>query len=222
MTRLAMIAVFFASVWTLPGTVFGEGKEEGREGQKKQPEILSEKYLERLDKQLRLEDEQKKKIQAILKEATPGLKTNWQEAQKLQQRMKDLREKMQKLMRDTQEKIRTQLDAEQKDKYDELRVRMRQRMQGRRGEQAPGQQGGRRGGPGMAPGGERNPSEFPPEHWEQRPMPERDQLPPELIERIKQRRQRRQRMQPGSQRDVPESGEWDDRNRGLFNDPPTP
>ena len=62
---------------------------------------------------------------------------------------------------------------------------------------------------------------FPPERLEGEPWGGRDDLPPEIRERIIERRRMRRGMEPGSQRDVPPSDEWNDR-RSFDPDEPRP
>ena len=112
-----------------------------------------------LPRQLKLSGEQKKKIEAVIKESEP-------EMAKLQKEMEALREKQRKFMRKQHEQVRALLDDEQKDQFDEIAVRMRQRMD-------QGGRGGRPSGPRRRPGP-------PSENEDREEMGPRDLPPPEM------------------------------------------
>ncbi|MBI4422274.1 MAG: hypothetical protein HY554_01015 [Elusimicrobia bacterium] len=119
------------------------------------------RFLEILDRRLKLKPEQKAKVKAVVDETQPQMK-------KAREELKELQERLQKLMRTQHEKIRGLLDDEQKWKYDEIAVRMRQRMQER--------QGRRRRMPGPPPEDEDEEVGRP----SRRRMPGRDMPPPEM------------------------------------------
>ncbi len=117
-----------------------------------------EKMLRVLDRQLKLKGEQKKKIEAVIKSSEP-------EMEKLQKEMEGLRERQRKFMRKQHEQVRALLDDEQKDKFDEIAVRMRKRME----------QGGR-----GRPSGQRRRPGPPSENEDHEEMGPRDMPPPEM------------------------------------------
>ncbi|MFH1725817.1 MAG: hypothetical protein ABII00_14495 [Elusimicrobiota bacterium] len=224
MDRSCCCAIFLAGCLVLAPAVVNAQDEDpapGAEKESKPPEILTEKFLERLDKRLKLTDKQREKIEGILEGSRPGLKKKWDQVQKLRKEMKDLQKGLQETMRKTSEKIRSELDYGQQDRYDMMRMRMRRRMEQRgtpRGMQPPGP-------PGMDGRGQ---EDFPPEPgspmggpemWHGGPPGGRGGLPPEIQERIRERRQRRMKMGPGSQRDVPPVDQRNDRRRHPAFDP---
>lgn len=202
----------------------GEGAER-EEG----PPMLQEKYLEQLDRQLQLKDDQKKKIESVLKDSGPKLKKDWEELRKQREEMKKRAEEAQKRMREMQESIRAVLDDEQRERFDEMRMRQKHRMErggGRRGKGRGGPRGvemdpedippeirekmkrGDMWGPGEMP------ERFPPERWEEgEGMPNRRGMPPEIKEHIERRTRERRRQEPGNQRDLPPTEEWNDQRR---------
>ncbi|MBI5200596.1 MAG: hypothetical protein HY925_03335 [Elusimicrobia bacterium] len=121
-----------------------------------------EKMLKVLDRQLKLKPDQKKKIEAVIKDSEP-------EMEKLQKEMESLREKQRKFMRKQHEQVRALLDDDQKDKFDEITVQMRRRMEQMGG----GRRGGRPSGPRRRPGP-------PSEDDDREDMGPRDMPPPEM------------------------------------------
>ena len=124
---------------------------EGREEEPDPPGLLSEKYTDMLDAHLRLSEKQREKIYSIVKEARPALRKKLEQLKGLREQMRSLGGEMRAQMRDASERIRSELNNEQKDRFDELKVQMRQPMR-------PGFQ------PRMGPGGAED-MMGPPEMW---------------------------------------------------------
>lgn len=121
------------------------------------------KMLELMERRLKLTPEQRKRVEAAIKEGQP-------DHEKLQKEMEGLRERMKKLMLQQHERVRAVLDDEQKWKFDELTVQMRKRGQERRKRARP--QGPRRmpGAPEEEEPREHGPRDLPPpEMWQDRP-----------------------------------------------------
>lgn len=209
MVNIRFIAVLSAAALLCPG---GAEAERGRKKKPEGPPILSDEYLERLEDRLKLEGKQKDKVESVVKSARPGIKRKWDDLQKLQKRVEALSKKLRNSMREVSENIREQLDYDQKEKFDEMRMRQKWRQ--------------RRRPPSRPEGPERrgrrpDPREFPPERFEMDiPGNRMRDLPPELRERIEERQRRRMDMEPGYQRDLPPVEEWNDRHRRFFNDKP--
>lgn len=228
------ILFVLAGCLALPAVLRAQGK--WKRGNKDGPG--AEEKLERLEKALELGEEQKKKIGKILEEAEPEEKKLREEMAALREKMRALGERAQAAERKTHEKVRGELDGKQRDKFDELRVRLRGRSPGGQG----GGGGFRPGGPGGMPherfrrrgDGNWDGHELPPggmggpERWEMEPRRGREELPDELRERIEHRRMMRQGQGDGEQRDIPPREDWGeeegihgyDRVPGMFNEPP--
>lgn len=165
------------------------------------PEIMGKDYHEFLGDHLKLDKEQRKKIKTILKDSQSGLQKRLKAIRKQREKMRKLKEQMDREIRSVHEKIREELTFDQKDRFDEMRLRgkrkRRERMRGvpvEPGELPPEvlEEMEKRGrmkewmkkGP--------RPEQFPPEMWEEGPDYERgDALPPEIrrhIEKIRKRR----------------------------------
>lgn len=94
-------------------------------GPPKEHGALGPEFVERLTEHLKLSEEQQKKVKSIVEQARP-------EMEKMQQEMKAAAAKMKAAMRKTSEAIRETLDLDQKERFDEMSARMRQKMDHRR------------------------------------------------------------------------------------------
>lgn len=223
--RMEKKAIFMCvSLLTVAGLCPGLAAAKGDgHHQESTPEILSEKYLKTLDIHLGLSDQQQKKIEGVLEDAKPGIKKNWKKIHDLRKEIRALAEQLQGSMRDTQEKIRAELDGEQKEKFDEMRIQMKRNMEKMPRRRRPGQplrespqkmppdmdEFMKQRGMEIPPGGGRHMREMP-EQWDIPPRRGREDLPPEIREHIHKRREMRENMPKGSQRDLPPVEEWED------------
>ncbi len=116
-----------------------EGAHEARE----EGDPHGDRLLRLLGETLELNKEQKGKAAKIIDASKPKMK-------ELNERMKAVADDIKKIIRADSEKIRAILTDEQKEKFDELKVRLHGRMKGRYGMGPKGQHGGawwRKGGP---------------------------------------------------------------------------
>ena len=128
---LALILSWSILASAEPGHGGGVGRERDRGGEGPEPrdeerdrdEDHSERMLEMLDKTLELKGEQKAKVKSIMEEGKPRMEA-------IKKEMKALQEKIKKEMFAQTEKIRGVLADEQKMKFDEMKMRMMDRMQG--------------------------------------------------------------------------------------------
>jgi septal ring factor EnvC (AmiA/AmiB activator) len=125
--------------------------------------MLSEKFFDPLEQQLKLKEGQKKTIQAVIDESRGPLQKKSDEMRDMQKKMRELEKKLRALTQDMREKIRALLDNEQKERFDEMMMRMRERMGPK----------GLRDKPPFDPKRilkeEMPPFQFPPERWEDNP-----------------------------------------------------
>ncbi|MBI5630060.1 MAG: hypothetical protein HY921_04160 [Elusimicrobia bacterium] len=120
-------AVYFVAAFlalSLVGAAWAEGPEEARDLGKHK--MFKEEFLKKLTDKLELSEDQQKKIKAVLDKSRP-------EVEKLHSEMKALGQKMKGMMAETRESIRQSLDPRQKEKFDELMVRMKERARGPKG-----------------------------------------------------------------------------------------
>ena len=95
-------------------------------------EMASDRFLDKLHERLKLTDKQKKSISAILAESRPAMKQRTEKLKALRGQMQALLKELRTQMRDSSERIRAELDNEQREKFDEMKVRARQGMNKRR------------------------------------------------------------------------------------------
>lgn len=159
--------LFVAAALALPALSAaheGERHDEGAEKEAKgppKPAILDEKFLDKLTEHVKLTPEQQKKVKDILDKARPDLEKQQAEMKALHEKMAAAFKNIKGSMMKIKEGIRESLSADQKDDFDEMWARMRQRMHGGMG-QRPGmgwQKGGRPHGPG--PGMDEGPGQPP-------------------------------------------------------------
>jgi len=162
-------------------------------------DVFEKGFLERLDEGVELKDSQRGKIKRLLDKEKKGRERDVERLEELEKKVDQLRQKLGREEHKTREKVRDMLSLEQKERFDEIIHHMRQRDR-RRHEGLPWEDG----------------PEMPAEIWHEMPLrPRRQGLPPEIIEYIERRRQE-------GARPVPPPEDWNDRNPGLFNEPPTP
>lgn len=166
MNRIASIlaAVFgsvvfcFSSVWAMGG--------DGRACERpKELPLLSEKYADTLARELKLSGKQKAGVAAILQAERAGLAKKSAQLRELEEQMQAAHKELAEKTRDVHERIRAELNSEQKERFDEMRMRRGPHGRGRMRER-PGPM--EEGGPG---GGNRGM-----DGW----GPERDLPPPEM------------------------------------------
>lgn len=174
--------------------------------------LRQERFLERLDQALKLDDKQKETIGKIIEKTTARDKSKIAELQALRKKMKALAQDLHRSNQESREAIRDALNLDQKEKFDALMQRMK------RG-------GGSRGGERRMRGIDMDPDDIPPQMREKMRQGQRDfppemwhpgqegrqDLPPEIRERIRERMERRREQGEGSQRDLPPPDEWHDR-----------
>lgn len=113
-------------------------REKPPEGAPKEHGALGPEFVDRLTEHLKLSEEQQKKVKSIVDQARP-------EIEKVEAEMKAVGARLKAAMRKTSEAIRETLDLDQKEKFDEMAMHMKQNMQQRR---RGGMGGGMRGGGG--------------------------------------------------------------------------
>lgn len=149
------------------------------------PPILHENFVKELEEGLKLSDKQKPKVRQAVESARPKIKERWERVRRLQEDMKKEHEALRREMQEALEKIRSELDLDQKEKFDRMKMRphgAREKLRKKMMEQGPG--------------------EFPPERWHE-PGTAGKELPPQIREHIERRMR--------SKNEAPPSGEWDDR-----------
>ncbi|MFA5141190.1 MAG: hypothetical protein WC728_18370 [Elusimicrobiota bacterium] len=143
---------------------------------KEGPPILSEEFVEHLRKSLKLDDKQRKEIGAVLDGVRPGLRRTWEEMKSLREKLEEAERDFHSAQRDAHERIREKLTYEQRERFDEMRMKMMR-------------------GPGMKDPEEMSPEErmkrekmmqdFPPEMWEKpKDLEKGEDLPPDFKEYI--------------------------------------
>ncbi|MBI5245476.1 MAG: hypothetical protein HY922_17565 [Elusimicrobia bacterium] len=132
---------------------------EAEEG--KEHPMLSDRFLDALEQQLKLKEGQKKRMQEALDASREPLQKKFDEMRDLKRKMEETERKLRSITQDLREKLRAALDNEQKERFDEMMLRMRgpEREMGPRGKQPFGRKG---------LGQEERP-QFPPERWEEDP-----------------------------------------------------
>ena len=125
-------------------------EEEGSREPGEAPDSFSEKFVDTLKEKLELRDDQVKKVKSIAEKSRA-------EREKINADLKSLLQKRKAALQRTREDIRTVLDLDQKERFDEMFARMKMRHRGEGG--GARMRGGRRGergerGPGAGgPGG---------------------------------------------------------------------
>lgn len=153
---------------------------QGGKGEMEDVEGAPERLLDMMDKRLKLAPEQKSKIKEILQGSRGRMR-------ELFKRLQELRKEMETIRRSQMEKVRSLLDDEQKERFDEMRLLMRRRMgghgegprpphfreggdgdydDGAEGPHGPGKSAPRAGP--QAPEEQDLPSRFPPEIWHEK------------------------------------------------------
>lgn len=151
------------------------------------PPILSEEFIDRLGKDLKLDERQRKEIGSVLNEVRPGLRRTFDEAQALREKLEESERDFHSAMRDAHERIREKLSYEQRERFDEMRMKM---MRG------PGMKE-KGGGPDeMSPEEkakrEKMMQDFPPDMWEKpKDLEKGEGLPPEIKDYIDKKFKRR-------------------------------
>ena len=176
------LALFFLAPAILPAQEEPDGRPPGEE----EPEFLSDSFIEKLDKHLKLSDEQRSRIESAVKDGRPALKAKHAEMKELRKKMESTGKEFRDKMFDLKEKIRSSLTNEQKERFDEMRRHMKGRhmppgMQGPGEEKSPGR---RKPGYRPQPGEEMPPNwkehqQFPPERWHEDPAKGRRTRPGE-------------------------------------------
>lgn len=125
MRRLFFWSGLLAAALIIRGAVTSNANPEREDGppEPRKHGFLSEDFLRKLTDKLKLSADQQKKVKSVLDSSKPDM-------EKLEAEMKALHEKMQALAHKTKEGIRETLDMRQKDKFDEMLVRMKRRMGG--------------------------------------------------------------------------------------------
>lgn len=123
MIRVVFWSGLLAAALIIRGALVSDAHPERGEAAEEPPRhaFLSEGFLRTLTDHLKLSVEQQKKVKAALDKSRPDM-------EKVEADMKAAREKMRALAHKTKETIRETLDMAQKDKFDEMLVRMRHRM----------------------------------------------------------------------------------------------
>lgn len=103
-----------------------EDHEDMQEGGR-EPEMVSDRFIEKLDERLKLSGKQKDAVKAAMAESKPALKRKWEERKALMDKMQAINKEFRGLLLEMKEKIRAQLDPEQREKFDEMTMRMRHR-----------------------------------------------------------------------------------------------
>ncbi|MBI5597956.1 MAG: hypothetical protein HY928_17880 [Elusimicrobia bacterium] len=141
----------------------GEAHEEG-------PDMSPERMLQGLTEGLELDAKQKDKVRGEVEDSFKRSKSKREEMKALQEKMREAAKGMQEEMRRLEEGIRQHLTIEQKDKFDMMRMRRRERgerrMERREERRETIKERFKRGGGRGAPGEEEEgPGRFPPEMW---------------------------------------------------------
>ncbi len=125
MRRLFFWSGLLAAFLILRGAVSSSANPEGEEAspEPRRHGFLSEDFLRKLTDKLKLSADQQKKVKSVLDGSKPDM-------EKLEAEMKALHGRMKALAHKTKEGIRETLDMAQKDKFDEMLVRMKRRMGG--------------------------------------------------------------------------------------------
>lgn len=111
------------------GQAEGQGHRMGRGGF-----MSPERQLQRLNENLNLTDDQKSQIKPILEDRQKAMEQLHNDSSMSED---DKRAKMHSLMEDSNTKIRAVLNDDQKQKFDKMQERMRDRMQHQGGEEHP-------------------------------------------------------------------------------------
>jgi len=129
---------------------------EGKEPEVREHPMLSEKFLDTLKEKLKLKDDQFKKVKAAIDESREPLQRKSEDVRDMMKKMRELQKALKGMEFDLREKIRSTLTNEQKERFDEIVVRMREQI---RPDRAP-----------FSPRGEMEEKrQFPPERWEDNP-----------------------------------------------------
>jgi chromosome segregation ATPase len=90
--------------------------------------MLTEKFLDTLKEDLKLKDSQLKKVEAAISDSREPLKKKSEELRDAMKTMRELRKALKEMEFDLREKIRATLTNEQKERYDELVLNIRERV----------------------------------------------------------------------------------------------
>lgn|GEM_PF-6938043 len=122
--------------------------------------MLSESFADRLEGDLKLDARQAGKVKEALQEAREPMKAQFAQVREANKKVREHQEKLRGMMQDLREKLRAVLNNEQKERFDEMMLRLRsgRRSWGSRGEQ-----------PSFGPGAKEGEPSFPPERWEENP-----------------------------------------------------
>ena len=182
-TALLSLCLFLA----LPAFAHDKDHEEGPPGKGHEeggiPEFAPKTMLDHLERELMLDAKQRDKVKAILDDGDAAVKSKREEMEALAKKMETLHKEMSGHQRQVEEKVRETLTLEQKERFDEMRMRGRRGAPGFHppgGERVPGgREGGQermppgfpRGGPGGGTRGEQDPANFPTEMWHEHAPP---------------------------------------------------
>ncbi|HAH07506.1 MAG TPA: hypothetical protein DCM05_13480 [Elusimicrobia bacterium] len=138
---------------------------EGLESREQEHLMLSEDFLNLLKEKVKLKADQLKKAKSAIDEAREPLKRKAEEVGEANRRARELQKALRSLEMDLREKIRAGLTNEQKERFDEMVIRMRENLR-----------------PAKAPFGPKGElldrPQFPPERWEENPDRGRRQQTP--------------------------------------------
>lgn len=126
--------------------------------------MLTEDFIGLLRDKLQLKEAQLKKTRVLVQEAQKPLQAKQEEVREAMKRTRELQKALRELEMDLREKIRANLTNEQKERFDEMIIRMREHLRPRK--------------PLLGPKGEEEKREFPPERWEEDPSRGRRQQTP--------------------------------------------
>ncbi|MEK7656907.1 MAG: Spy/CpxP family protein refolding chaperone [Elusimicrobiota bacterium] len=170
--------LFAAMLLLTPALLRAQEEPDGQPPGEEEPEFLDDSFIEKLDKHLKLSDEQRSRIESAVKDSRPAIKTKHAEMKELRKKMETTGKEFRERMFDLKEKIRSTLTNEQKERFDDMRQHMKRRrmppgMQGS-GEGMPPERRmpGYRPQPGeeVPPGWKKGEPHFPPERWHEDPM----------------------------------------------------
>ncbi|MFC1679595.1 hypothetical protein ACFL2T_05235 [Elusimicrobiota bacterium] len=119
----AFTAVFAGCLLAWP--VFAGERERDRDEAAGPPQAISGDFIELMRNKLRLDDKQRKKVKAIADEANAKTERKLAEMRKLKKQLETLEKGINKEKREAFEKIRSELSYEQRETFDELRLRHR-------------------------------------------------------------------------------------------------
>jgi len=158
------------------------------EPKKEGPPIVSEGFADRLGKELKLDEKQRKEVGAVLDDVRPGLRRTWEEMRSLREKLEQAERDFHSAQRDAHERIREKLTYEQRERFDEMRMKMLRGPDMKDPEQMSPEERETR---------EKMMRDFPPEMWEKPKDLERgEDLPPEFKDYIDKKFRQRAPMPP--------------------------